>query len=192
MNGRLLFALTMIFFTLITGTESFAQDWHIGGGFSFVAPRKELAGISAGPGFTINIGHELTPSLDLDAQANLSRHTSSGVNVFYTILSVGPRLTIDLSPSLSARVSTGLSCHVIDFEDVPIEIDGSGYFLGIGIERKLDDSRFLGFEVQGHTLNGEDNFGNPIDGLSVIVKFFFRSYLFAHSSEAGSKQDAPQ
>ncbi len=105
-------------------------------------------------------------------------------------LSFGPRLTLDLSPSLSARVSTGLSCHVIDFDEVPIRIDGSGYFLGVGIERKLDDGRFPGFEVQGHTLDGEDSFGNTIDGLSVTGKFFIRSHLFVRSSETGSKQRA--
>ncbi len=35
MNARSLFTLTAIFFSLITGTESFARERHTGGRFSF-------------------------------------------------------------------------------------------------------------------------------------------------------------
>lgn len=186
MNARRLSAPVVILLILTTGTRSFAGGWYAGGGISVVAPRKELAGIETGPGIAFKIDRELTNALDLGAQAGISQHISSGVNVYFTNISLGPAMTVDLLPSFSARISAGLSYQVINFDDVNIRIDGSGHYLGVGVEKKTVSGRTLGFEIQSHSLDGEDNFGNKIDGLSLTGVFYFRSGLSGRSAISGS------
>jgi hypothetical protein len=153
-----------------------ASNWYIGGGIESVTLGEDVDFVDNGGGLAFNFGIRFTSVTALDFTFSSSTHEEAGVDIDYGKFGVGPKFFFS-DGSFQPFATVGIMSHVLDYQNVPYQIDGGGLFLGIGCDAYFDPNHSLGFSIISATWDAGDNFGGAGDGETGILRIVYNYHF---------------
>ena len=89
----------------------------------------------------------------------------------------GGGLVFDFGYRFQPFFTVGIMGHVMDYDNIFYEIEGTGLFLGFGGDIYFDDSNSLGIMGIGSGWDAEDNFGFGGDGETNIFRIVYNYHF---------------
>jgi len=156
---------------------AWAGNWYLGGGLDFVSLGEDVDFVDSGAGLVIDFGYRFTRVTALDITFGSSVHEEEGWDITYGRFSVGPKFFFT-DGKFQPFFTVGIMGHALEYDDVNYDIEGSGLFLGFGMDAYLDDSNSIGLEIITGGWDAENNFGLEGDGETSIFRIVYK-YHFA-------------
>ncbi len=153
-----------------------ASTWYIGGGIESVTLGEDVDFVDNGSGLVFNFGVRFTNVTALDFTLSTSNHEEAGLNIDYGRFGVGPKFFFSTG-SFQPFATVGIMSHVLDYKNVPYQIDGAGLFLGIGGDAYFDPNNSLGFTLISAAWDAEDNLGLSGDGETGIFRIVYNYHF---------------
>jgi hypothetical protein len=100
-----------------------ASNWYIGGGIESVTLGEDVDFVDNGGGLAFNFGIRFTSVTALDFTFSSSTHEEAGVDIDYGKFGVGPKFFFS-DGSFQPFATVGIMSHVLDYQNVPYQIDG--------------------------------------------------------------------
>ena len=168
------FVLSVLF--LGFSNQAAASNWYIGGGIEAVSLGEDVDFVDEGGGLAFNFGIRFTSVIALDFTFGFSSHEEAGFDIDYGRFGVGPKFFFSDS-SFQPFATVGIMSHLLDYESVPLEIDGGGLYLGIGCDAYFDPNNSLGFSLISAYWDAEGNFGGSGDGQTGIFRVVYNYHF---------------
>jgi hypothetical protein len=167
--------IVLSLFLLIPQTV-WAGNWYIGGGIEAIGLGEDIEFVDDGGGLVFNFGYRFTRVTALDFTFASSAHEETGLDISYGRFGVGPKFFFS-DGSFQPFFTVGIMSHVLDYDNVPFEIDGSGLYLGFGGDIYFDASNSLGVSLIGSAWDAEDNLGGSGDGETSILRIVYNHHF---------------
>ena len=173
---KLQFVFILSVLLLLVSGPALASNWYVGGGFEWASPGEDMDFVDNGGGLAINFGIRFTLVTALDFTFSGSAHEEAGLDIDYGRFTIGPKFFFT-DTSFQPFATVGIMSHVLDYQDVPYEIDGAGLFLGVGFDAYFNPNNSLGLTLISAAWDAEDNFGFTGDGETGIVKVIYNYHF---------------
>lgn len=157
MNMRYVIAVILPSLVLFAGPNVWAAGWYLGGGVESVSFEDDLEGVDDGNGLVFSFGYRFTSLLAFDGLWGASIHDESaaGGEVAHGNLLLGLKLLFS-EKQFQPYLTGGLSSHAADF-DFFEEIDGRGFYWGLGADIYAADKHSIGIGYRSSSWDGEDS-----------------------------------
>ena len=120
------FGFLMLVLFLAAASPAAAGNWYIGGGIEAVSLSEDVDFVEDGGGLAFNFGIRFTRVTALDFTFSAGENKEGGVDIEYGRFAVGPKFFFS-DGSFQPFVTVGIMNHVLDYQDVPYQIDGGGF-----------------------------------------------------------------
>ena len=161
---------------LLVPSAALAGNWYLGGGIDFVSLEGDNDFVDKGGGLVFDFGYRFTRVTALDITLAASDHEDSGYDLSYGRFSIGPKFFFS-DGKFQPFFTVGIMGHVMDYDNIFYEIEGTGLFLGFGGDIYFDDSNSLGIMAIGCGWDAEDNFGFGGDGETNIFRIVYNHHF---------------
>ena len=161
---------------LLAAAPSMAGTWYIGGGIESVSLSEDVNFVDNGGGLAFNFGIRFTRVTALDFTLSGSAHQEAGLDIDYGRFAIGPKFFFS-DGSFQPFATVGIMSHVLDYQNVPYQVDGGGLYLGIGCDAYFDPNNSLGVTLISAAWDAEDNFGGAGDGQTGIFKMVYNYHF---------------
>lgn len=168
--------IVFVLLVMFLPASVWAGNWYLGGGIEIVTPEGDTDFVDQGGGLVIDFGYRFTRVTALDITFAASDHEDHGWDLGYSRFSIGPKLFFT-DGKFQPFFTVGIMTHVMDYDDIFYEIDGTGLFLGFGADIYFDDSNSLGIVAIGSGWDAEDNFGFGGDGETNIFRIVYKYHF---------------
>jgi hypothetical protein len=168
------FVLLIMFFA--AASPAVASNWYIGGGIESVSLSEDVDFVDNGGGLAFNFGIRFTRVTALDFILSGSTHQEGPLDIDYARFAVGPKFFFS-DGSFQPFATVGIMSHVLDYKNMPYQIDGAGLFLGIGCDAYFNPNNSLGVSLISAAWDAEDNFGGAGDGETGILRIIYNYHF---------------
>lgn len=150
-------AITVII-TLAFAVPVHAQGWYMDAGLEFVDLGDQLSNVDLGLGLGLGFGLDFGNGMSLNMGVGSSAHRQNGVDLTYTRLWIGPRITF-ISGGVLPYLEGGFMAHYLEWDFFLESIDGSGLYIRTGVDLPLATGGKVGGYLAYSDWSGEDNAG---------------------------------
>jgi opacity protein-like surface antigen len=178
MKSRSVILSLLVLCVVLVPTPSWAKGWYLGGEFQLTSLGDSIVeDIDAGYGFGLDFGYRFSPKAALDFAWTMSFHDEDGNDVEYMRFLGGGKLFVYEPEPWQCYLTLGLESHLI-FRSILDDIDGSGFYVGIGGDYALSDNTSLDISLthsmwEGHIDIPSTSEDVTTDTLSVSYKYHF-------------------
>jgi hypothetical protein len=176
-SGATVLSVLVLFVTLAS-TNVWAKGWYLGGEVQLTSLGDSMVDdVETGYGFAIDFGYRFSPKFALDFLWGLSFHDEDGNDIEYMRFLGGGKLIFNDPNPLQPYLSLGLESHLI-FRSILDDINGSGYYAGLGGDYYLTERSSLDFGIKHSIWTGEIDIPGTsedltTDTLSIAYKYHF-------------------
>jgi len=178
MKIRSVLLFLLVLSVILVPTAAGAKGWYFGGEFQLTSLGDGMVGdIDPGYGFGLDFGYRFTPRAALDFAWSMSFHDEDGNNVEYMRFLGGGKLVVFEPEPWQCYLTLGFEDNII-FRSLLDDIDGSGYYAGIGGDYGLGEKSSLDIRLthsmwEGHIDIPSTSEDVTTDTLSVSYKYYF-------------------
>ena len=178
MKSRLVILPLLILCMIPVSTPAWANGWYLGGEFQLTSLGDSIVeDIESGYGFALDFGYTFSPKFTLDFLWGLSFHDEGSNDVEYMRFLGGGKLIVYEPEPWKCYLTLGLESHLI-FRSILNDIDGSGFYVGIGGDYYLSEKASLDIRLTHSMWTGEIDIPSTsedvmTDTLSVSYKYHF-------------------
>ena len=181
MNSRFVIIPLLVLSLTLVASPVWAKGWYLGGEFQLTSLGDSIVeDIETGYGFALDFGYRLSPKLALDFLWGVSFHNEGSNDIEYMRFLGGGKLILCEPEPWQCYLTLGLESHLI-FRNILNDIDGSGYYVGLGGDYYLSEKASLDIRLTHSMWTGEEDFTSTsedltTDTLSVSYKYYFARY----------------
>jgi hypothetical protein len=163
---------------ILAAWPAWAKGWYVGGEFQLTSLGDSIVeDIETGYGFALDFGYQLSPKLSLDFLWGLSFHDEGSNDVEYMRFLGGGKMVVYEPEPWKCYLTLGLESHLI-FRSILDDIDGSGFYVGLGGDYYLSEKASLDIRLTHSMWTGEEDLTQTsedltTDTLSVSYKYYF-------------------
>lgn len=168
--------IVVVSLMLLVPASAWAGNWYLGGGIETVSLDGDTSFVDNGGGLVIDFGYRFTRVTALDITFAASNHEDNGLDLGYARFGIGPKFFFT-DGKFQPFFTVGIMGHVMDYDNIFYEIDGTGLFLGFGGDIYFDDSNSLGISGIGSGWDAQDNFGLNGDGETNIFRIVYNYHF---------------
>jgi hypothetical protein len=178
MKSRSVILALLVLCLIPVSTPSWAKGWYLGGEFQLTSLGDSIVeDIETGYGFALDFGYRLSPKFALDFLWGLSFHDEGSNDVEYMRFLGGGKLIVYEPEPWKCYLTLGLESHLI-FRSILNDIDGSGFYIGLGGDYFLSEKASLDIRLTHSMWTGEVDLTQTsedvtTDTLSVSYKYYF-------------------
>ena len=178
MNSRFVIIPLLVLGLTLAASPAWAKGWYLGGEFQLTSLGDSIVeDIETGYGFALDFGYRLSPKLALDFLWGISFHDEGSNDVEYMRFLGGGKLVVFEPEPWQCYLTLGLESHLI-FRSILDDIDGSGFYVGLGGDYYLSDNTSIDVSLKHSMWEGNIDIPSTsedvtTDTLSVSYKYYF-------------------
>ena len=173
---KIRFGFLLLVLFLAAASPAIASNWYIGGGIETVSLSEDVDFVDNGGGLVFNFGIRFTRVTALDFTLSGSAHQEAGLDIDYGRFAIGPKFFFS-DGSFQPFATVGIMSHVLDYQNVPYQVEGGGLYLGIGCDAYFDPNNSLGVTLISAAWDAEDNFAGAGDGQTGIFRMVYNYHF---------------
>lgn len=178
MKTRIVVPALLLLSVIFVPEPAWAKGWYLGGEFQLASLGDSIVDdIETGYGFALDFGYRFSPKFALDFAWGLSFHDEDGNDVEYMRFLGGGKLIFRYPDLLQPYLTFGYESHLI-FRSILNDIDGSGFYAGVGGEYYLSEKSSFDIGIKHSMWTGEVDISGTsedvtTDTLSISYKHHF-------------------
>ena len=164
--------LILVVVVIFAAVPARAQTWYYGGGLDSVSLGGDFV-LDDAIGLAINVGYNFSPTIALDMVLGFSTHeqSSAGYDVDYARFSIGPKIVFGGSTT-KPWVTAGLMSNSLEDEFGIEEVDGTGLFLGLGVDISVGPGA-ISIGYRSSSWDADSNFSGSRDGETDVLSVYY-------------------
>lgn len=178
MRNRSVFTIVFVLCLIMAASPVWAKGWYLGGEFQLTSLGDSMVeDIDTGYGFGFDFGYQFSPKFAADFVWAMSFHDEDGNDVEYMRFLGGGKMVVFEPEPWQCYLALGLESHLI-FRSILDDIDGSGFYIGIGGDYGLSEKTSLDISLTHSMWEGNIDIPSTsedvtTDTISVSYKYHF-------------------